>query len=77
MVSGEEAVAWLERLRAAVEASSFSEGGKDVQFTLSIGVAEFRAEESAAESFLARADRALYEAKRLGRNRVAVAPKES
>jgi diguanylate cyclase (GGDEF)-like protein len=72
MATREEAVAWLERLRAAVEASSFSEEGKDVRFTLSIGVAEFRAEESSAESFLARADQALYEAKRLGRNRVAI-----
>lgn len=57
----------LERLRSAVAASTALP-----QVTVSIGAAMLYAEES-PESLLQRSDDALYEAKRLGRNRVAMA----
>lgn len=58
-----------ERLRRAVRAQTFGALGR---VTVSIGVAEVRAEEGAQE-LLARADRALYDAKEGGRDRVQVA----
>ena len=62
-----------ERLRAAVEAMSFvPDGATPYPLTISLGVATREAGGS-AEQLIAAADRALYEAKRDGRNRVATA----
>jgi diguanylate cyclase len=57
-----------ENLRSRVEAELRSEGEP---ITVSIGAAELLGHEDAA-SWLARADLALYRAKRAGRNRVEV-----
>ena len=60
-----------ERLRRAVEERKFTFGGKDIPVTISLGIAavpESNVSDHAA--FLAAADKALYEAKRSGRNRV-------
>ena len=59
-----------ERMRAKVEAAPVSFEGIDRQLTVSIGVAEYRAEDGAFGPLLLRADRALYVAKRSGRNQV-------
>jgi diguanylate cyclase (GGDEF)-like protein len=65
-----------ERIRAAIEAARVPGGEPDeqgerpdIRVTVSLGVAELRADEP-FESLLKRADRALYAAKDLGRNRV-------
>jgi diguanylate cyclase (GGDEF)-like protein len=60
-----------ERLRKAVEDRKFTFGGKDIPVTISLGVAAVP-ESGIADhnAFLASADKALYEAKRSGRNRV-------
>ena len=55
-----------QRMRAMVEAAQFE--GRAI--TLSLGVAEFPADASTGEKVIAVADKALYEAKRSGRNRV-------
>lgn len=60
----------VERVRKIVEQSSISVDGVDLRCTVSIGVAEWLRDQESGEAFLARADRALYQAKRLGRNRV-------
>lgn len=66
----DEAVLCAERLRIAAEALSVDlEHGGSLHFTLSLGVATFSGTET-AESLIARADEALYDAKQLGRNRV-------
>jgi diguanylate cyclase (GGDEF)-like protein len=44
------------------------------RFTLSFGVAAWHADDSSPEDWYARADAALYDAKRRGRNRVSIAP---
>jgi diguanylate cyclase (GGDEF)-like protein len=66
--SGAAAAELAEALRRAVEARGFGPAA-DLHVTLSLGVAEARPGDS-PEGLLARADGALYDAKRRGRNRV-------
>ena len=66
----EEAVAIAERIRKEVEGLEVPEC--PARLTLSLGVASWRTGE-APESFVSRADAALYHAKDAGRNRVEVA----
>jgi diguanylate cyclase (GGDEF)-like protein len=59
-----------ERVRAAVSELVFiSPSGKTIQVTISIGVGMLLGGETQTESVLHRADQAMYEAKRSGRNR--------
>ena len=59
-----------ERLRSDVEKVRFrTQGGARIPVTVSIGLAEWQHADS-AESLIGRADEALYQAKRAGRNRV-------
>jgi diguanylate cyclase (GGDEF)-like protein len=59
-----------ERIRHAVESVPFSTDAGRVSCTVSIGIASFPEDARSLEALLARADRALYEAKAAGRNRV-------
>ena len=67
----EEAKIVGERLRKAVEATQISIDKKNINVTISMGLAEFSSIET-GEDLFKRADRALYEAKESGRNRVCV-----
>ncbi|MGH8707203.1 MAG: GGDEF domain-containing protein [Burkholderiales bacterium] len=60
-----------ERIRNAVESTPFATDAGRVACTVSIGVASYPQDGRSIEALLARADRALYEAKDAGRNRVA------
>jgi diguanylate cyclase (GGDEF)-like protein len=71
--SRESMVAAGERIRRAVEAEKFDVGYKMVSVTVSVGVAVFSQDIHEPGDLIARADGALYEAKRQGRNRVVVA----
>lgn len=66
--SGGRLTAAAERLRQAVESCDGADIAKGVHFTCSIGLSELRADEPTVEAALSRADRALYAAKRSGRN---------
>jgi diguanylate cyclase (GGDEF)-like protein len=69
-----QAEALANRLCEIVAALTMDDIAPDVRATISIGVAEAAANEKDADRLLLRADGALYEAKRSGRNCVRVAP---
>ncbi|MCX7897051.1 MAG: sensor domain-containing diguanylate cyclase [Rhodocyclaceae bacterium] len=68
----EKAKAIAEKLRHALSSAPIVAAGKSLSVTASIGVTEYQGKET-LESFVDRADGALYAAKRAGRNRVATA----
>jgi len=68
--SAEQALAMAERLRAAMEKAPLYHDAGTIHFTSSFGVAIRNAEANTLDRLLAEADRALYEAKEGGRNRV-------
>ena len=67
----EEAQIVGERLRKAVETAPIPIDKGNINVTISMGLAEFSSDESGEELFK-RADKALYEAKESGRNRVCI-----
>ena len=67
-----QGLAIAERIRAAVADSPLEHEGQRIAVTASIGVAAWREGETLSQ-WLSRADDALYEAKRNGRNRVVAA----
>lgn len=71
-MSRDEATAIAERIRTAVEIFVVTHERSDIPFTVSVGVADRQPGGTLAD-LLARADEALYRAKRSGRNRVMVA----
>ena len=72
LLSADEAKACeiAERMRAACERTVLAVDGADIRATISIGVSEWRLDEHTLDDTLRRADRALYNAKHGGRNRV-------
>lgn len=65
----EGTIALAERLRTKIEQTQFRNIG---HITISLGVAQFDKEES-IETFVKKADDAMYQAKKEGKNRVSVA----
>jgi len=68
----EEAVGIAERLRARIADHDLAHDGQPIHLTLSVGVAASR-DGDTLDQLMARADAAMYDAKRAGRNRVATA----
>lgn len=65
----------LEGLREALAGQRIRHAGRDLPpITMSVGVSEFPRHGASVASLLHAADRAMYAAKRSGRNRVAVSP---
>jgi diguanylate cyclase (GGDEF) domain len=64
----EQAHAFAERIRARVAGAAIDTGNATLQVTVSIGISALEATETRIETALARADAALYHAKRAGRN---------
>ncbi|WP_178861927.1 GGDEF domain-containing protein [Thiomicrorhabdus cannonii] len=62
-----------ENIRSAIEAATLKRKNSNeplTKITASFGIAHYHGESDTAEEFINRADKALYEAKRQGRNRV-------
>ena len=70
----DEAVVALERLRKTLECHPVTTESGDVPVTVSIGIASFTDAMETPGNILARADKALYEAKESGRNRLVLNP---
>lgn len=71
----DEAVVIAERVRSIVGSYKFEHGGLSTSVGLSMGIAAYDGvEDSSAEDLLRRADRALLEAKRRGRDRIVLYP---
>lgn len=62
----------VERLRAVVAESPFGLGTDSIKITFSLGLTEFMGGRDSLEAMLRRADHALYEAKRTGRDQIVV-----
>lgn len=68
------AKAIAERIRLSIEEASIPYDGVQLSVTISIGIAEFESRvDHSPRSFIERADRALYQSKTAGKNRVTVA----
>ncbi len=63
-----------EHLRTAVADHDFRWESQHLKVTISLGVAEWRAEMKSTDDILRAADRAMYASKEAGRNRVTVSP---
>ncbi len=70
----QNAVLMAERLRELVEREKFPNEEKQPEgnFTITVGVAEFPSDGTDIQQIISKADKALYEGKKLGKNRVAV-----
>ncbi|MFH1136104.1 MAG: diguanylate cyclase [Pseudomonadota bacterium] len=59
-----------EKIRQAIETTDYTVRGKKVPLTISSGVAEAQEDDASVEMLINRADKALYQAKAIGRNQV-------
>jgi diguanylate cyclase (GGDEF)-like protein len=72
-VNAQGAAVVAERIRQTIERHAFAGEEGRLHVTVSIGVAEFKVDRMrTASQFIAEADKALYQSKELGRNRVTV-----
>jgi two-component system cell cycle response regulator len=72
-VDAHKAFVAAERVRLVIASHPFSLDGNTIRVTISIGVARYPEHGSDIKTLVARADRALYDAKESGRNRVVLA----
>lgn len=67
-----EAVIVAERIRKVMEEVRFRFGSEEIKITVSAGIASCEPEDCSLETLIYRADKAMYRAKREGKNRVAL-----
>lgn len=61
---------WAEKMRLLIETHVFNVGEIDLRITISLGITDMLMMDSDTTSIVCRADKALYEAKHQGRNKV-------
>jgi len=67
--AGRDALIAAEKIRFAVKNMQVKTDNEPISFTVSMGISSLRADDKDAMLMMERADKALYEAKRLGRDR--------
>jgi two-component system cell cycle response regulator len=67
----EQATKLSEKIRNRIEASDIKTSDFEIKVTVSVGVSTFLATDNTFSDLVQRADKALYDAKSLGRNRIA------
>jgi diguanylate cyclase (GGDEF)-like protein len=72
-MSPEQARSWAEAMRIDATSHDLAFPSGKLRLSVSVGVASRRPEDGTAQELVEHADKALYEAKRMGRNRVQVA----
>ena len=75
--SAQDAAQVAERIRARMESTRVRHTSVEIALTISVGVAELCPEKADADQLMSAADKALYAAKRDGKNRVVVAAEEA
>ena len=70
--SAENAAVIAERLRKLVSETEIHFKGDTIRFTVSVGISQFKPGEHTLEGPLGRADAAVYDAKKAGRNNIAI-----
>jgi diguanylate cyclase (GGDEF)-like protein len=68
----ESAVAVAERLRKLIENTRFVYHKQEISLTVSVGVTEIQGSDTSQEMVFNRVDKAMYQAKKKGRNMVAL-----
>ena len=71
-VSPEEAVIVAERIRKRIEEAAFRAYDESLKITISAGVSIYPSDARSAETLIEHADKALYDAKRAGKNVVKI-----
>lgn len=66
----ENAVIPFERIRKHIENHEFIYDGKPIKTTISVGITDTLQKSDSIENFIEHADKAMYQAKQLGRNRI-------
>ena len=61
-----------ERVRRAIEETKYKFNSSDYHITISIGIAEYTDTSQSEEDLINKADKALYQAKAAGRNKVVI-----
>jgi diguanylate cyclase (GGDEF)-like protein len=69
-INAEGALEVAEKIRATVEQTKFIHKSEVVKITISIGLTHIKPGDRVHDQIFSRADRALYNAKQAGRNRV-------
>ena len=71
---GKEALKIAERLRSRIESMEFFAGTVHFKISMSFGITEYDHKGERIQPFIDRADKALYECKKKGKNRVVFIP---